>query len=789
MIRLRFGLGALRSAPGLAASLVLFSLIAPFFLLSLGLSLTAYREATTASAQAHFGRYSMQVTAAFPETERYLREWVARGEAVGITTAQAVVRDEQDRGASAQARLSFGPADLGWLSQGAYPQNPGEAMVSTALAEALSVSPGGTVTLTPNAAEFAPLSLRVTGLTTNPADTTELLIDAIAPHTVAAAHGEAEAWLVSSEVEKDSSFAQAISTDAIRSGTEDIASQGLLEEARAADLGRLEVLRGILAVVVTAGVAALGLAYLHRHAAALSGYRASGGSAAAGALWLGLPALAVSALGALAGSVAALAVFRLWPAEIGRWWNQNWVSPCPGAALVFLALCLVGGLAAVCAVLFLRARRWEAHAHRSRPLSPPARRAWLVIGVIALCLCGFFLYMRWGLTILQGHRFALVCAALAAGAISLGVRWSRSELCYRTRLPKPVLTFFSTALITAMIGQAALTSTAAGIQIHHMKTAVPGAEGYLVATHVDSNKVDMLTERFPEIMSTAVVLLDPVAPERAETYPRATTGQGAECFPQHVGEIVDGSFCDHAPLGLVGLAASPRAAELINHGGERYVTSGTGGIAFYHSTTGTIQGAAPLPRITSIPLLDSDLIPNIVLGTDSPEAQRLGLVPSAIARVLIPEFSSFSPEQQREFKAVLIGQASYGNLIQAQGPQVQALRTEQILYPLTASAIALIALTALLVLHRQQHRPLRRVLVDFGAGRAATLRLLLPVLGPWILALVLGSVVGLLSTQDMSFLNNPGRIFAQGLWWAAPVVAAAAGSVVAGVAALLSKTD
>ncbi|WPF65960.1 MULTISPECIES: hypothetical protein [unclassified Corynebacterium] len=789
MIRLRFGLGALRSAPGLVVGLVLFSLIAPFLLLSLSLSLTAYREATTASAQAHFGRYSLQATAAFPETERYLRDWVARGEAVGIATTQAVVRDEQDHGAAAQARLSSGPADLGVLAAGSYPQKPGEATISIALAEALGVSPSGTVTLTPESAQFDPLSLRVTGLSTNPADTSELLIDAIAPRTVAAVHEEAEAWLISSEVEKDPFFEQSTSTGGIRTGTEEIASQGLLEEARAADFGRLEVLRGVLAVVVTAGIAALGLAYLHRHAAALSGYQASGGDTAAGTLWLSLPALVVSTLGALAGTASALAVFRLWPAEIGRWWNQDWVSPHPGTSLVLLALCLIGGLAAVGAVLFLRARHRGTHIHHSRPLSPPARRAWLVLGVIALCLCGFFLYMRWGLTILQGHRFALVCAALAAGAISLGVRWSRSELRYRARLPKPALTFFSTALLTGMIGQAALTSAAAGVHIHHITTAVPGAEGYLVVTHVDSNKVFMLTERFPEIMDTAVVLLDPVAPERAETYPRATHGRGAECFPQHVGEVFGGPLCDNAPLGLVALAASPRAEELINHGGEQYVTSGTSGIVFYHSATGTIQGAVPLPGITGTPLLDSELMPNIVLDANSPEVHRLGLVTSTITRILIPEFSSFSPEQQREFKAVLIGQASYGYLAQAQGPQVQALRTEQILYPLIASAIALIVLTALLVLHRQQQRPLRRVLADSHAGRAAMLRLLLPVLGPWALALVLGSVVGLLSTQDISFLDNPGRIFAQGLWWAAPVVVAALGCAAASTGALLSKND
>ncbi|MCH6197596.1 hypothetical protein MHT86_08825 [Corynebacterium mastitidis] len=789
MIRLRFGLGALRSAPGLAASLVLLSAMSSFCLLSLGLCLSAYQEATAASTQTHFGRYHEQVTAAFPEAERSLREMVEQGRAVGIATAQSVVRDADDRGAEAQARLSSGPADLGALTSGAYPRQPGEATVSSALAGALGASLGDTVTLTPQGSEFAPLSLRITGLTTNPADTAEMLIDAVAPRDVATAHEEAVAWLVSSDVENEPFFTQASATGAIRAGTEDLASRGLLEEAQAADLGRLSVLHRVLAAIVVSGTAALGLAYLHRHAAGLRAYRASGGSTAAGILWLGLPALALSSAGIAGGMAASLLAFRRWSPEIGRWWNQRWEPPHPGPALGFVLLCLVGGLIALGAILLLRARRPRDHTHHPHPLSFRARIAWLAVGLAALGLCGFFLYLRWGLVLLSGHRYALGCAAMSAGALALGLRWSRSELRYRARLPRPALAFFSTAILTGMVGHAALTSAAAGVHISHIKNAIPGAEGYLAASHMDSNKVGMLTERFPEIMSTALVFLDPIAPGRPEDYPRATNGKGAECLPRHAGEPIEGPLCGDAPLGLLGLAASPRAAELINHAGEQYVTSGGGGLVFFRSTTGTLEGATAIPGLTGAPLLDSDLTPNIVLGLDSPEARALGLVPSALARVIIPEFSSFSPDQQREFKAVLIGQASYSNLAQAHGPQVQALRTEQITHPLAASGIALVALAALVVLRRQQQRPLRRVFSDSHAGGYPVVALLFPTVGPWALALVTGSLAGALGTQDAAFLRDPGGILAPGLWWAAPIAAAALGCLAAGVATLLSKSD
>ncbi|KQB86099.1 hypothetical protein Clow_01452 [Corynebacterium lowii] len=219
------------------------------------------------------------------------------------------------------------------------------------------------------------------------------------------------------------------------------------------------------------------------------------------------------------------------------------------------------------------------------------------------------------------------------------------------------------------------------------------------------------------------------------------------------------------------------------------MTSGSGSLVFFRSATGTFEGGTVIPGLTAIPLLDNELTPNIVLGIDSPEARKLGLVPSALSRVIIPEFSSFSPEQQREFKAVLIGQASYSHLYQAEGPQMQALRTEHMLHPLTASTIALIALTALVMLHRQQQRPLRRVLTDSSASRYSLLALLFPTLGPWFLALITGSLVGVLATQDMSFLNNPGRIFSFGLWWAAPIAAAVGGGFIASVGALVSKKE
>ncbi|MGV0437116.1 hypothetical protein ACUY2R_09185 [Corynebacterium mastitidis] len=99
------------------------------------------------------------------------------------------------------------------------------------------------------------------------------------------------------------------------------------------------------------------------------------------------------------------------------------------------------------------------------------------------------------------------------------------------------------------------------------------------------------------------------------------------------------------------------------------------------------------------------------------------------------------------------------------------------------------ALTTLVVLRRQQQRPLRRVLSDSHADGYPVVALLFPTVGPWALALVMGSLAGALGTQDAAFLRDPGGILAPGLWWAAPIAAAALGCLAAGVGTLLSKSD
>ncbi|MDD7319043.1 MAG: hypothetical protein PUG74_10300, partial [Prevotellaceae bacterium] len=159
---------------------------------------SAYGRAVERGAQSSFGGYARQVMGN-EDVATYMRYLQEKGEAVAISHArQNILKTGTQKAATADATIVSGPANLGVLVAGRYPNKPGELSVSSAVAQQLQAELGDCLELIDVDNTGARTSVTLRGITENPASINE--VSAVVISDSGGMSASAEVWLTNDDL-------------------------------------------------------------------------------------------------------------------------------------------------------------------------------------------------------------------------------------------------------------------------------------------------------------------------------------------------------------------------------------------------------------------------------------------------------------------------------------------------------------------------------------------------------------------------------------------------------------
>ena len=736
----------------------------------------SYIEAVRQGTQASFGGYTYQITGSSDTTRTIMEEASADGQVVAvIKTTGAVTSAETGQAAGGDTFELSGPSRYGVLITGQYPQQPGEVSVSQQVADQLRIGVADEITLEGEDADFGPEPYKVTAITMNPASTKESSISAVTRSDTI--RERAVSWLTDESFSYSQQMQQEFNSGnarlghidwSIRQSEEEIASRGL------SGMPYYEILITVATVVALTGLILSNRGVYQR---TVEGLIASGESVRR-AWWLALAgSYLVAFLGVMLGLALCQTLLGIAKKQVSGLFEQSWANVnYTGLVQAVLLLFLCLGIVILVSFLFLTRKTSHQPANE---ITIRYSIHW-VLAVVGSLTCLFFVWTRITLRILEGHYLALWTGSFAIPLLFLAIPFLRRYRIERRALAmRNTNNYLGLAGIFALCFYAASYSSFAMTQVNWQRGSIEGVSSYMTIELLTSNDVDYLSQRYPDIMDEAYILIDP---NETSSLIRVIRADAVPCAQEQAALNGDFDTCESYSMSPVSLVSPEgKSGELAGHVAPDFSSSAEkAGIVYIEPGTSYLNAASTTTYGEVDVLLESDALPGMVLEEGSAQAKELGIEPSTIRTIYVPNFSRFSDEDKNSFRSAVIGRAGYAFVTESDSPELRQLEARAITYSGIAGIASVLFITVMMVTARQEQRILRQSMYLAGDSPWQRIRLAFPIIIPFLGTVFTAAILGRIAAMDHVPLLEPDLTYHNhGIWWPIPLYLAAAASVVA----------
>ncbi|WP_136191929.1 hypothetical protein [Actinomyces procaprae] len=762
-LQLRVITRSVRAHPGLfAAALLLSGVLALFGSLLLSGRAT-FLATVEAGARAEFGGYRYQVSGDSDELSERMRALADEGQAVAVLRISAALSGPQAV-SDAQVSVLSGPSRTGVLAQGVYPRADGEASISAEVARRTGLSVGDRLELTSEDLPEGTAEYTVTGITRNPAAPDEPTAVAVSGEVLDAG-AAISSWLSDADPCEQIGVGKQCGSGAVTVAGVDYAVRSAVQEVSSRQLAGFPVLLALL--LLSAGAACgAALAADRPHAGRVAGaLRAAGATPQRATVLAGAGMPLTLLVGSVLGIIAAQVSLGVGHGAIGTALGQYWDGYRPalwqsgGLILVWLLL------AAAVGALPDRLRRWSADTRGAAwHLRPAYGVALGAVGVIAAVVL-VYLRVAEPHRVLTGHILGVIVGALAAPVLLLSLPWLR-----RTPTAGAAVRHCLTVALPVLMATMMFTGFAAFYSASlHFANGTDGREDQtLTVERLTAQDVAVLTTTYPQAMESALVFTELREDQRR---PRVAPAGKSDCTD---------AMCFTA-LGLIALApedgpasalAGTAATELLDGGAEDRATR-----VFFTLATDQVEETAEVTGLSPSNLLDSQWLPDVVLAADDPQVEALGLEPSNVRTIYLPEFGSLPDDERDAFRSDVITRAGYAFVIEPDSPEQRQLMRQALALPIAASLVAVIGQGLAAITFLGRLRPVRLQARDHGVGRRGQCALAVPLSLSVVACTAVAALLGRFGAQPALIMNNPLVTGSFGWWWAMPIAASAAVAV------------
>ncbi|WP_147680761.1 hypothetical protein [Actinomyces ruminicola] len=758
-LQLRVITGSVRARPGLfTAALLLSGVLALFGALLLSGRAT-FLATVEAGARAEFGGYRYQVSGDSDELSERMRALADEGQAVAVLRISAALSGPQAV-SDAQVSVLSGPSRTGVLAQGAYPRADGEASISAEVARRTGLSVGDRLELTSEDLPEGTAEYTVTGITRNPAAPNELTAVAVSSEVMGDDAGAAiSSWLSDADPCEQIGVGKQCGSGAVTVAGADYAVRSAVQEVNSRQLAGFPVLLALL--LLSAGTACgAALAADRPHAGRVAeALRAAGATPRRAAVLAGAGMPLTLLVGSALGIIAAQVALGLGHAAIGSALGQYWDGYRPallqsgGLILAWLLLAVAVG------ALPDRLRRWSTETRRAAWHLRPAYG--VALGAVGVIVAVVLVYLRVAEPhrVLTGHILGVIVGALAAPVLLLSLPWLR-----RTPTAGAAVRHCLTVALPVLMATMMFTGFAAFYSASlHFANGTDGREDQtLTVERLTAQDVAVLTTTYPQAMESALVFTELREDQRR---PRVAPAGKSDCTD---------AMCFTA-LGLIALApedgpasalAGTAATELLGGGVEDRATR-----VFFTLATDQVEETAEVTGLSPSPLLDNQWLPDAVLAADDPQVEALGLEPSNVRTIYLPEFGSLPDDQRDAFRSDVITRAGYAFVIEPDSPEQRQLMRQALALPIAASLVAVIGQGLAAITFLGRLRPVRQQARDYGVGRRGQCALAAPLSLSVVACTTMAALLGRFGAQPALIMNNPLVTGSFGWWWAMPIAA------------------
>lgn len=538
---------------------------------------------------------------------------------------------------------------LGVLSRGERPDEPGELLISEPVARALGTAIGDTVSVRASDGESTGL---VVGFISDPAHLAESTIIRVADDSPSFSPTR---WLSNADFYALPELQLALDR---RAATYQSVEWLLL----GAEANAPQLLSVIGAVPTGAGILGGALA-LSAVVALARTWRSDAGTLVAAGLtprsaWRHiLWTSAGSALvGVIAGSWAVLAVLRLARSEVSALLGQNWhhVSiPWSEVAVVLGAAILVGAMSGSLARYLPRLWSW-------RPRRTAARRRWLVPTVGAVAVAGMVVWLiavRAALEVIDNPVAQL--APIGAAVVVLSTPLLSGAFLGRV-FPGATRTLFSGVVRSVWVTGAVAAAIILGsgvwsaqairdANVGESMSPLPVPAGSFVISAMPDSAIPVLRELYGDLGGHDAVAFE--IPDATQGNLRVSSSDALDCLldsgASTITEIpqrcLDSSVAAPINTVLLGPPGSDAQAE------DGLVADGAVGLVWFSRETGSIARTATTEAQPGSGLGGN--LPGLVVPADGSVAKEFDLHPSGMSEVMLADFHELALEDQYALRA------------------------------------------------------------------------------------------------------------------------------------------
>lgn len=664
---------------------------------------------------------------------------------------------------------------LGVLSEGEYPDEPGELSISEPVAEALGAAIGDTVSVRSGDSETAGL---VVGYVRDPAHVTDSTVIRLVDDSPSFSPTR---WLSNANFYAYPELRLALDR---RAATYQPVEWLLF----VAEANSPQLLRALAYVPAGAGVLG-GILFLSLVAALARSWTSDAGTLVAAGLtshsawrhilWTSLGSVL---LGVIGGSWAVLAGIRLARTEVSAWLGQSWghvVIPWSQVAVVVGTVLLAAAMSVPVARYLPRLSSW-------RPRPTRARRRWLVPVAGAVAVAGVIVWL-----IAMRASFAVVDDPTARLApIGAAVLMFSAPILFGALLglafPGAIRSLFSgfarsmwvTAAVVATVVLATglwSAQTTRDANWGESMSPLPVPAGSFVISSMPDSAIPALRGLYGDLGGRDVVAYE--IPDSTDGNLRVSSPGTLRCLIDSdvstITEVPPKCYDSPVVAPINTVLLGPPGSDPQAEGG--LVAEDAVGLMWFSRDTGSITRTGTTDAQPGVGLGGN--LPGLVVPADGSVAQEYDLEPSGMSEVMLADFHLLSPEDQYALRAGVLRLAPGAEL--ADGTSRSAYDRMRTQADVVSAVGAVAAGTVVLLgggLASLAQRLTRRTLVDvgFSPARRAALALcwsLVPVLSAGLalaLTFLTVSVGGRaldVSFGELWYLPGIAAVVASGILW------------------------
>lgn len=619
------------------------------------------------------------------------------------------------------------------LLQGREAESVSEVVISQQLAQELGIKLGENLNCDKE-------DLQVVGISVRGAVADELY--AVLVHDYQDLSNQVENWLTDKDLDQDPDLGMKAMTGAIRSNSVQSNTAYKLKSvygnlvtisasAAAVLMIALAIMLSVAGILIQSVSKSVGLAL-----------QAIGISQKCSWIMTVGPAILVLYGACLCGALASKIIFLLFGQQIASTCNQVWFSTANTSVLV-AAYLLITLLAAATLILIFT---WLKSRHRTKTglISsgshfPTLKICILGIVIFLIGMLGYFLVTK---GISQIFFFSLI--AMVIGICFLGVVVAWAPVAYPLRRAGHYTS--APALVLApVVGVIALLFTMLGTSLYMSgmasKVDSSGSDAYLSVLYLSSADVEVLKERFPQVMADAVIV---AVPEESDYNVRIATEAYKECSEKA------NDFCQDW-IDLMGfvLPDSP-GQDLVGKASPELATAQSGSTYYLN-----LYNPETLENISFIPVevsktVDNRLgqaeMPGWIAAWDDPVLRAAGVKPGGNLRIYIHDMSAYPDKIQTQFRN--LASSISGSAVINESQKINTASLVKLSYGTFAFSFFLVV--AIMGMGLSASGKLRQSLLfvvsNYGGGKQVFRRIYFAHLFPYLLAVFTGAIVAYFCT-------------------------------------------